>query len=110
MLLARADWYAEGQVLAMCEFRRTWCNNIVFDFLAVRPDLLDKEPLPISGLGTALLRLLSHVARRLDVETVWAETTSTSVGFYRKALDRNDFRDLLTMSRSEFWDCFGVRN
>ena len=86
VLSVRANWYAGGQVLAICEFRRTWCNNIVFDFLAVRPDLLAKKPLPIAGVGTALLRLLSHVAQRLDVGTVWAETTSASVGFYRNKL------------------------
>jgi N-acetylglutamate synthase-like GNAT family acetyltransferase len=110
VLSARADWYAEGQVLAFCEFRRTWSNNIVFDFLAVRPDLLGGRPPAISGLGTALLCELANIARRLEVEIVWAETTSTSVGFYRKALNRDNFGDLLRMSRAEFCGCFGVRN
>jgi hypothetical protein len=57
-----------------------------------------------------LLRLLSHVAQRLNVGTVWAETTSTSVGFYWNMLNRNNFQDLLTMSEAEFCDRFGVRD
>jgi hypothetical protein len=109
VLSARADWYADGQLLAFCEFRRTWSNNIAFDFLAVRPDLLGEKPLAISGLGTALLCELANIAKRLDIGIVWAETTSTSVGFYRKALN-HDFKDLLVVGADEFYRCFGVRN
>jgi N-acetylglutamate synthase-like GNAT family acetyltransferase len=108
VLAVKASWYA-GNALAFCEFRRTWSNNIVFDFLAVRPDLLGQTPRPISGLGTSLLCHLAHVARALNANTVWAETTSTSVHFYRKALGRTDFQDLLQVGGEEFYRCFGKK-
>lgn len=110
VLSVRAEWYDRERILGLCEFRRTWSNNLVFDFLAVRPDLIVGEPRPISGIGTAMLFHLAQIAEILAVETVWAETSFTSVGLYQRMLGRSDFTDLLTCAREEFCDRFGVRN
>lgn len=84
VLTASARWYRDGGVAGFCQFRRTWCNNIVFDFLDVHPQLLVPATREISGLGTALLYRLAVVAMELNAGLVWAETTDTSAHFYAR--------------------------
>lgn len=101
ILWARAPWIDNTRVLAFCLFRRSWSNNIVFDFLAVHP-LLQVKPSPISGLGSALLYRLAVIAQTLNVNCVWAETTSTSVTFYEKLFGLNGLQDLLVVTGKTF--------
>ena len=43
LLVATAPWASRYQFLAVAYCRRTWCNHLVLDFLAVRPGLKFKK-------------------------------------------------------------------
>ena len=104
VLTASARWYREGGLAGFCQFRRTWCNNVVFDFLGVHPELLVAETREISGLGTALLYRLAIVAKELNAGLVWAETTDTSANFYARLFDLTELSDLLVIRSAEFYE------
>lgn len=103
VLVAQAAWYAPERVLAFCAFRRTWTHNLVFDFLAVHPKLLGRTARPISGLGLALLYRLAEVARAIGAVNVWAETTDTSVDFYKRLLQLDQLGDLLIVDAGRLY-------
>lgn len=102
VLTASADWYENGSVVGFCQFRRTWCNNVVFDFLGVHPSLLAMAPRAISGVGTALLYRLGLVAKNLNATVVWAETTDTSARFYARLFNLSPLADLLVIKAEDF--------
>lgn len=113
VLTASARWHRNGAVIGFCQFRRTWCNNLVFDYLAVHPDLLRDRP-PISGVGTALLFQLAQIASRLATGIVWAETTDTSALFYARLLGLRANSDLIRVNAAQFYarlalDCGGTK-
>jgi hypothetical protein len=97
-----APWLLGGQTAAFCQFRRTWCNHVVFDFLSVHPRLLGPRPREVTGLGTALLARLSLLVAELKVPMVWAETTDLSVGYYAGLFDLQNLGDLLTLDAKGF--------
>jgi len=98
-----AEWYCGGRVAGFCQFRRTWCNNVVFDFLSVRPELLVPATRHVSGLGTALLYRLALVANDLNAGIVWAETTDTSAHFYAHLFGHSPVSDLVVVKSSDFY-------
>lgn len=81
VLTVSSEAILDGKMLGFCQFRRTWSNNVVFDYLAIHPLLLTKEP-PVKGVGTALLAALAQVVKAVKANRVWAETSEASVGFY----------------------------
>jgi hypothetical protein len=103
ILTASAPWYRNGAVAGFCQFRRTWCNNVVFDFLGVNPKLLMQPTREISGLGTALLYRLALIARELKARLVWAETTDTSADYYAKLFALPSIADLLVVEAQLFF-------
>lgn len=103
ILTAVAPWSADGELLGFCQFRRTWSNNIAFDFLATNPQLLVGPPRPISGVGTALLYRLAMVAHALKAKMVWAETSSLSVRFYARLFEVSELSDLLVLDATLFY-------
>ncbi|HEV7406453.1 MAG TPA: hypothetical protein VGO11_26115 [Chthoniobacteraceae bacterium] len=102
VLVASAPWFQGGTVAGFCQFRRTWCHHIVFDFLGVHPLLLVPETREISGLGTALLYRLAMVAMELQTENVWAETTDLSANFYANLFGLPSLQDVLFISTPQF--------
>ena len=103
VLTAAAPW-CDGAIVGFCQFRRTWCNNVVFDFLGVHPSLLMPATREISGVGTALLYHLALIATELKAEFVWAETTDTSASFYANLFARPSIADLLVINAPEFFE------
>jgi hypothetical protein len=105
VLTVSAPWLLDGELAAFCQFRRTWCHNLVFDFLSLHPTLLGSGARPVKGLGTALLGALTRLVTELKVVQVWAETTETSVHFYRKIFGIPKLRDVLIIEAAEFVGC-----
>lgn len=102
VLVASADWYRDGAVVGFCEFRRTWCNNVAYDFLGIHPSLLVPATRDISGLAMALLYRLGLLAVDLKAGQIWAETTDTSAGFYERIFNVAPLADLLVMDAEDF--------
>lgn len=52
LVLLKCEWFADSQIIGLCHFRRTWCNNIVVDYLAKHPlTFLNSR---IKGIGPSL--------------------------------------------------------
>lgn len=98
LLLLSAEWF-DSTLLAFCLFHRTWANNLYVDFLAVHPDTLSPHS-AVGGLGSSLLHQLCHVAEQLDANVLWGETSTASVGFYRKIFGRPAMSDRLCVGRT----------
>lgn len=103
VLLASAPWHKKGELLGFCAFRRTWCSNVVFDYLGVRPSMLEQGK-AISGLGTALLYSVARVAVAVEAPYVWAETTDSSAAFYAKVLRLSKVSDVLRVKTHLFYE------
>lgn len=101
VLTIEASGVSLDESLGICQFRRTWSNNITVDYLAVHPALLVPSP-PVSGVGTALLYYLATLAKRIDAQRVWLETTDSSVGYYSYLFGIPSESDLLNISTYAF--------
>jgi hypothetical protein len=58
LVLLKCDWFPASGVIGMCHFRRSWCNSIILDYLAVHPFIAKAPngyPHIVSGAGSALL-------------------------------------------------------
>ena len=98
LLVATAPWASRYKFLAVAYCRRTWCNHLVLDFLAVRPGLKVANQ-PISGLGSGILARLIDLAELLGAETLWGEATANSAPFYEKVLQQRPVKDLFIVNR-----------
>jgi len=102
ILSVRAPWANLGNSLGICQFRRTWRNSIVIDYLAVHPAIL-KPPKVISGVGTALLFSVATVANHLGAPRLWLETTDLSANYYSALFGTDKLSDLVTIPTKEFY-------
>jgi hypothetical protein len=102
VLIASAGWYRHGAVAGFCAFRRTWSNNLVFDFLGVLPSLLVPATRDLSGVGTGLLYGIGRLSVALDAGLIWAETTDTSAAFYERLFNLGSLGDLLVVNPEVF--------
>lgn len=102
ILSVRAPWANLGKSLGICQFRRTWRNSIVIDYLAVHPSLL-KPPKIISGVGTALLYAVAVVANNLSATRLWLETTDLSANYYSVLLGTDKMSDLIIVPTPLFY-------
>jgi hypothetical protein len=98
LLVASAQWAKRYKFLALAYCRRTWCHNLVVDFLAVRPGLSFAK-MPIRGLGTGILASLTGLADSLGMDKMWGEATASSAPFYEKVLKTKPIKDLFVVRR-----------
>jgi hypothetical protein len=98
LLLATAPWARRYKYLALAYCRRTWCNHLVLDFLAVRPGLKVSNQ-PVFGLGAGILVALTHLANSLNCDSLWGEATASSAPFYEKVLGTSPIKDLFVIDR-----------
>ena len=83
--IAKAVGKSVSPTLGVAWCRRTWCNHLVLDFLAVHPALND----PVGGyrgLGSAMFIGIAVVAGKINCHLVWGEATESSCTFYQKLL------------------------
>jgi hypothetical protein len=107
-LLLTSDWFPDSNVLGICHFRRTFCNNIVLDYLAGHPFTVrppENYQYSVRGVGTALMCVLSTVAVSLGCAYIWGEATSISRKFYRRVFRLDSIEDLILVPKSSFTEC-----
>jgi hypothetical protein len=97
-VLLTCDWFPASKVIGICHFRRTWSNRIILDYLAAHPFIV-RPPSNYShvvrGVGTALLYVLSTVAKRYESDAIWGEATQGSCAFYKNAFKLDAVQDLI---------------
>jgi hypothetical protein len=108
LILLKCDWFPYSEVIGLCHFRRTWCNNLVLDYLAVHPRTLGFDVHPqskVKGIGSALLCFLSRIAVANSCDLIWGEATHISHGFYEKLFNLEAVKDLFLVPRANFLVC-----
>jgi len=100
LLLVIAEWHEPSRILGFCFCRRTWCNHLALDFMAVHPSAAGPGERHISGVGTALISAMLRLARQLKIKTIWGEATCNSNGFYRKVFGLKGVSDYFIIKRS----------
>ena len=98
LLLARAEWSTCSPILGLAHCRLTWCGHLFVDFLSVHPSIAAQQEPRIRAVGTGILCGLCELAGQTGITTVWGETTATSVGFYRRALNNSALLDCFTIT------------
>lgn len=107
-ILLKCDWFLDSEVIGLCHFRRTWCNNIALDYLAVHPRNLAPSADPqhkVKGIGSALLCFLSRIAVANSCGLIWGEATHTSHGYYEKFFKLDSVKDLFLIPKENFAEC-----
>lgn len=107
-VLLKCDWFPDSGVIGICHFRRSWCNSIILDYLAVHPFIakpLDGYPHIVSGAGSALLWFVSDIARRYKCGRVWGEATHGSRSYYKHMFDLPDIEDLILAPKLHYLVC-----
>ena len=99
LVVARAAW-ARPSVLGLCLFRRSWCNHLVVDFLAVHPRFQHGGSRPVKGVGAALLLAVTEIAGQLGVPKIWGEATRGSAAKYENFFDLPRVSDLFIVRRA----------
>jgi hypothetical protein len=107
-VLLKCDWFPDSGVIGICHFRRSWCNSIILDYLAVHPFIAkppDGYPHIVSGAGSALLWFVSDIARRYKCGRVWGEATHGSRGYYKHMFDLDAVEDLILAPKPNYLVC-----
>jgi hypothetical protein len=98
LVVMRCDWFADADVIGLAHFRRSWCNNLILDYLAAHPWIAAPPPgyaNEVSGVGTSMLYFLCQVAVRLDCRAMWGEATQNSCELYQRLFNLETVEDLL---------------
>jgi hypothetical protein len=105
LMVLRCDWFPHSDVIGISHFRRTWCNNIVLDYLATHPLILGPSfdnKYRIRGTGQALLCSLSRIAVANSCDYIWGEATQISCTYYKKQFDLKEVKDLFKIPQPHF--------
>lgn len=107
-VLLKCDWFPDSGVIGICHFRRSWCNSLILDYLAVHP-FIAKAPEGyshiVSGAGSALLWFVSDIARRYKCGRLWGEATHGSRGYYKHMFDLDAVEDLILADKLHYLEC-----
>lgn len=107
-MLLKSDWYPASDVVGLCHFRRTWCNNIVVDYLSTHPLVHGKTEDPrykVGGIGAAIMCFLSRMAIEYSCDRIWGEATPGSHTFYEHVFELDSVKDLFVVPRDNFTTC-----
>jgi hypothetical protein len=108
LVLLKCDWFPDSGVIGICHFRRSWCNSIILDYLAVHPFIAkapDGYPYIVNGAGSALLWFVSDIARRNKCGRLWGEATHGSRGYYKYMFDLDAVEDLILADKLHYLEC-----
>jgi hypothetical protein len=102
-LLVLAKSKIPGAAMAgLCLFRRTWCNHVAVDLLAVHPRELVGERERFKGLGPCLLWYVAEFAAELEAAALWLEATQNSAPSYERMFELTDLKDLIVLDRNQY--------
>jgi len=93
MLIARASWQPEPNLIGLAYCRRSWSHRLIVDFVAVHPHVVGRLRGRIRGIGTGLFHGLIQIADGLGIEMIWGEATVNSAPFYEKILGAESVLD-----------------
>lgn len=102
MLVLAKSKISGTAVAGLCLFRRTWCNNIAVDLLAVHPREVVSERERFKGLGPCLLWYVAEFAAELEAESLWLEATQNSAPAYQRMFELENVKDLVVLNRNEY--------
>jgi len=105
LVVMKCDWFTESEVIGVAHFRRSWCNNLILDYLAAHPWIANRPEHfqhKVSGVGTGLLCFLSNIGVRYNCEAIWGEATQNSCQIYKRFFDLESVRDLLYIPRDKY--------
>jgi len=97
-VLMRCRWFPESDIVGLAHFRRTWCNNLILDYLASHPWIATAPPgydVDVSGVGLGLIYFVCKMAMIYNCENVWGEATQNSCEFYKGIFKLDSVQDLL---------------
>lgn len=101
LLLAKSA--VPGAAMAgLCLFRRTWCNHVVVDLLAVHPRELVSKRERFKGLGSCLLWYVAEFADALKAKRLWLEATQNSAGAYAAIFELSEVEDLVILDQPKY--------
>ena len=102
LILLEGNFAELSRAIGICHFRRTWCNNVVIDYLSVHPNIArPRNDNAVKGAGTALLYFVCQVAVELRAELLWGEATQNSCLFYQRALKLDGTKDLIYATQEQ---------
>lgn len=97
--------FPDSEIIGVAHFRRTWCNNIILDYLAAHPFAANppkKYPHILGGVGTVLLWFICNLAQRHKCGCIWGEATYDSRSYYNYVLKLTDADDLILIHPPEY--------
>jgi hypothetical protein len=98
LVLMRCGGFPESKVIGLAHFRRSWCNNLILDYLSSHRWIAEPPPgynIEVNGVGLGLMYLVCATAIENKCEAVWGEATQNSCEFYQKVFKVDSVRDLL---------------
>jgi hypothetical protein len=97
--------FPDAGIIGVAHFRRTWCNNIILDYLAAHPFAANPPTNyghVLGGVGTVLLWFICNLAKRHSCGCIWGEATYDSRGYYNHVLGLKDANDLILIHPPEY--------
>jgi hypothetical protein len=101
-ILLRCDWYPDSEVIGFSHFRRSWCNNMILDYLGAYPFIARRKenaPFKVVGVGSALLFFIGQVMNQAGCPLLWGEATSLSADYYKSTFGLAEVQDLIHVPR-----------
>ena len=105
LVFMECDWFPESSVIGVAHFRRSWCNNLILDYLAAHPWIAEKPVKyenEVKGVGTTLLYFVSRIASTLECGAMWGEATQNSCELYKDYFELEETQDLFYIEREKF--------
>ena len=86
-------WDSPISTLGIAHLRRTWCNHLFLEFLALHPQVLLRRREQVSSVGSAMLHQIVALAGQINAQCIWGEATEGSHEWYEERLAVQEVRD-----------------
>ena len=93
VLFVRPVWDSPISTLGIAHLRRTWCNHLFLEFLALHPQVLLRRREQGSSVGSAMLHQIVALADQINAPCIWGEATEGSHEWYEERLAVQEVRD-----------------
>lgn len=95
MAVIKCDAPTCPPILGFCLFRRTWCNHLALDFLAVNQQGRAGLGPKVGGVGTFLVGFVCRLAADIGAAQICCETTQRSAQIYETWFMLKELRDVM---------------